>query len=112
MISHLVRSRADFQILAVTRDASSAPAQRLVKMSPRITLVQGNLADPARLFKTAKDLARAPIWGVFSVQVSTYPTSPWLHVPLEAARLTSLSHRRPPTERTRATAASWARARP
>ncbi|KAF6834476.1 NmrA-like family protein [Colletotrichum plurivorum] len=68
VISHLVREKSDFEILAVTRDASSAPAQRLLKMSPRIKLVQGNLADPTRLFKTAKHLAKAPIWGVFSVQ--------------------------------------------
>ncbi|KZL72618.1 nucleoside-diphosphate-sugar epimerase family protein (NmrA-like family protein) [Colletotrichum tofieldiae] len=69
VINHLVEQNADLEILAVTRDANSASAQRLLKKSPKIRLVQGNLADPTALFKTAKTVAASPIWGVFSVQV-------------------------------------------
>ncbi|GKT95756.1 nucleoside-diphosphate-sugar epimerase family protein [Colletotrichum tofieldiae] len=68
VINHLVEQNADLEILAVTRDANSASAQRLLKKSPKIRLVQGNLADPTALFKTAKTVAASPIWGVFSVQ--------------------------------------------
>jgi len=69
VINRLVEQNADLEILAVTRNASSASAQRLLKKSPKIRLVQGELSDPAALFKTAKEVASSPIWGVFSVQV-------------------------------------------
>ncbi|KAK3393444.1 NmrA-like family protein [Podospora didyma] len=61
----------DFEILAVTRDANSASAQRLLAKAPtKIKLLQGDLADPASLFKSAAALTTTPIWGVFSVQVA------------------------------------------
>ncbi|KAK1598866.1 NmrA-like family protein [Colletotrichum navitas] len=69
VINRLVEQNADLEILAVTRNASSASAQRLLKKSPKIRLVQGELSDPAALFKTAKEVASSPIWGVFSLQV-------------------------------------------
>ncbi|KDN71770.1 putative NmrA-like family protein [Colletotrichum sublineola] len=69
LINRLVEQNADVEILAVTRNASSGSAQRLLKKSPKIKLVQGSLADPTTLFKTAKEVAGSPIWGVFSVQV-------------------------------------------
>lgn len=60
-----------FTILAVTRDSSSASAQKLAARSPTIRLVQGNLDDIPQLFQTATAVADpSPIWGVFSVQVS------------------------------------------
>ncbi|KAK0610599.1 nucleoside-diphosphate-sugar epimerase family protein [Bombardia bombarda] len=69
VISTLLKEKAGFEILAVTRDANSASAQRLRSKAPdTIKLVQGDLADPAALFKTAKGVATNPIWGVFSVQ--------------------------------------------
>lgn len=70
VINHLVEQNADFEILAVTRDATSGSAQRLLKKSSKIRLIQGNLADPTALFKTAQEVASSPIWGVFSVQVT------------------------------------------
>ncbi|KAL0931217.1 nucleoside-diphosphate-sugar epimerase family protein [Colletotrichum truncatum] len=68
VIDQLLREKADFEILAVTRDATSGSAQRLLNKSAQIKLVQGNLADPTALFKTAKSVTENPIWGVFSVQ--------------------------------------------
>lgn len=35
-----------------------------------IRLVEGNLEDPAGIFKNARSVTRNPIWGMFSVQVS------------------------------------------
>ncbi|KAK2035113.1 NmrA-like family protein [Colletotrichum zoysiae] len=69
LINRLVEQNADLEILAVTRNAGSGSAQRLLKKSPKIRLVQGHIADPTTLFKTAKEVASSPIWGVFSVQV-------------------------------------------
>ncbi|KAL4729444.1 hypothetical protein ACLX1H_003864 [Fusarium chlamydosporum] len=69
VLNRLVKQNADFKILAVTRNAKSPSAQRLLGKSPNIKLVQGDLADPAAIFKTAKSVTDKPIWGVFSVQV-------------------------------------------
>ncbi|KAJ0123625.1 NmrA-like family domain-containing protein [Diaporthe amygdali] len=68
VIDQLLRQNADFEILAVTRNADSGSAQRLLKKSNQIKLVQGNMADPTALFKTAREVTKTPIWGVFSVQ--------------------------------------------
>ncbi|KAL4886411.1 hypothetical protein BJY04DRAFT_213179 [Aspergillus karnatakaensis] len=68
LIRSLVSKNAPFQILAVTRNTQSASAQRLSKLSARISLVQGDLDRPAELFQAAKALSSSPIWGVFSVQ--------------------------------------------
>jgi hypothetical protein len=69
VINKLLEEKADFDILAVTRDASSASAQRLLTKSPKIKLVQGNLAEPSAIFRAAAGVTKSPIWGVFSVQV-------------------------------------------
>ncbi|KAI1338229.1 NAD(P)-binding protein [Xylariaceae sp. FL0016] len=66
----LNQSSTKFSILAVTRDATSASAQRLAAKSPTIELVQGNLDDVSAIFKEAHKLCREPVWGVYSVQVS------------------------------------------
>jgi uncharacterized protein YbjT (DUF2867 family) len=71
VVNKLLDEKADFEILAVTRDAKSASAQRLMEKSPKIKLVQGNLAEPLAIFKAAKEVTDSPIWGVFSVQVIT-----------------------------------------
>jgi uncharacterized protein YbjT (DUF2867 family) len=70
VIRNLLQQKANFEILALTRDAKSASAQRLLKTSPKIKLVQGNMANPADIFRTAKTVTKLPVWGVFSVQVS------------------------------------------
>lgn len=69
VLNNLIKEKANFNILAVTRNATSPSAQRLLQKSSNIKLVQGDLADPAAIFKTARGLAQQPIWGVFSVQV-------------------------------------------
>ena len=69
VISKLLEENADFEILAVTRDANSRSAQRLLAKSSKVKLVQGNLAQPSAIFKTAGEVTDLPIWGVFSVQV-------------------------------------------
>lgn len=60
-----------FTLLAVTRNASSPSAQKLLTRASNLKLVQGDQDDVPALFKTAKSVAPgSSIWGVFSVQVS------------------------------------------
>ena len=68
VIDALLRADAEFQILAVTRDASSGGAQKLKAKSSKIQLVEGNLDRPDELFANADKFISQPIWGVFSVQ--------------------------------------------
>ncbi|KAK3358483.1 NmrA-like family protein [Lasiosphaeria ovina] len=73
VIKHLLQQNNanDFEILAVTRNAASASAQRLLSTAPaKIKLLQGDLLSPAALFQTAQQLTKSPIWGVFGVQVA------------------------------------------
>jgi nucleoside-diphosphate-sugar epimerase len=70
LVNALLDANADFEVLAVTRNEKSDAAQKLAKRSPKIKLVQGDMNNPTGLFEAAKKLASAPIWGVFSVQVS------------------------------------------
>ncbi|KAH8660170.1 hypothetical protein BX600DRAFT_383610 [Xylariales sp. PMI_506] len=73
LIKALLAARADFQILAVTRDASSSGAQRLAAKSSNIQIIQGNLDDTDAIFKAAEiKAASRPIWGVFSVQTPAF----------------------------------------
>ncbi|KAH6972480.1 nucleoside-diphosphate-sugar epimerase family protein [Ilyonectria sp. MPI-CAGE-AT-0026] len=72
VINALLARNADFKILAVTRDAASASAQRLAAKSPKISIVQGNLDDTDSVFQNAKKVTPLPIWGVFSVQVPAF----------------------------------------
>ncbi|RAR14892.1 NAD(P)-binding protein [Stemphylium lycopersici] len=57
VIDALLKANAPYEILALTRDASS-----------RIKLVTGNLDAAESVFKKAKEATKAPVWGVFSVQ--------------------------------------------
>ncbi|KAJ4145948.1 hypothetical protein LMH87_004779 [Akanthomyces muscarius] len=68
VIAALLAQKASFQMLALTRDSSSASARRLASQSPNITLIEGNLDDARSVFEKAKKATSAPIWGVFSVQ--------------------------------------------
>ncbi|KAK5138861.1 hypothetical protein LTR04_004121 [Oleoguttula sp. CCFEE 6159] len=63
-------SSSDFTILAVTRDTNSGGAKKLAAKSDSIKLVQGNLDDIPELFRNATEVAKQPIWGVYSVQIS------------------------------------------
>ena len=56
-------------ILAVTRSASSAGAQKLASSSPTIKLVEGTLGNVPALFDAAAKLTEQPIWGVYSIQL-------------------------------------------
>ena len=69
VIRSLIARNAPFEILAVTRNPQSASAQRLAKLSSNIKLVQGDLDKPTEIFQSAQHVTKAPIWGVFSVQV-------------------------------------------
>lgn len=69
LIKNLVQKNAPFQILAVTRNPQSPSAQKLLKESKNIKLVQGDSNDPSEIFKNAQQQISEPIWGVFSVQV-------------------------------------------
>lgn len=72
VIAALFAHKPSFQMLALTRDSSSASAQRLASKSPDITLVECNLDDARSVFETAKKATSVPIWGVFSVQVCLF----------------------------------------
>lgn len=62
-------SKANFIILALTRNPDSASAKALAAKSTIIKLVKGNLDDTPAVFKAALEAsAGAPLWGVFSVQ--------------------------------------------
>lgn len=70
-INALLKANADFEVIALTRNAQSASAQKLQAKSSRIKLITGNLDDLEDVFKKAKEATSLPIWGVFSVQVSS-----------------------------------------
>lgn len=62
-------SKANFTILALTRNPDSASAKALAARSTIIKLVKGNLDDTPDVFKAALEVSGGvPIWGVFSVQ--------------------------------------------
>lgn len=69
VVNALLKAHADFEILALTRNAQSSSAQRLVQKSPKIKLITGNLDAINDVFQKAKEATKTPIWGVFSVQV-------------------------------------------
>jgi nucleoside-diphosphate-sugar epimerase len=69
VINALLKANYDFNIIALTRNASSPSAQKLVQKSPKIKVITGNLDDLSSVFTKAQEAADAPIWGVFSVQV-------------------------------------------
>jgi len=58
---------SSFTILAVTRNAESGSAKKLVEKGCKI--VQGDLHDVPAIFESAKKVTSEPIWGVFSVQI-------------------------------------------
>ncbi|EGU79149.1 hypothetical protein FOQG_05658 [Fusarium oxysporum f. sp. raphani 54005] len=68
VLDRLVKQNADVEILAVSRNPNSPSAQKLLKKSSNIKLVQGDLSDAATIFKNASEVTKQPIWGVFSVQ--------------------------------------------
>ncbi|KAI1374410.1 NAD(P)-binding protein [Hypoxylon crocopeplum] len=70
VVNALLKANADFEILALTRDSQSASAQRLLQKSPKIKLVTGNLDAADTIFHKAKEVTKAPVWGVFSVQAA------------------------------------------
>ncbi|KAF3054966.1 NmrA-like family domain-containing protein 1 [Daldinia childiae] len=70
VVSALLKANADFEILALTRDAQSASAQRLAQKSPKIKLVTGDMDTPENIFSKAREVTKTPIWGVYSVQAA------------------------------------------
>lgn len=75
VLAQLSSFNADFTLLAVTRDANSTSAKRIVDRHPDVKLIEGNLDDVPTLFATARAILKKSgqaeqIWGVYSVQVS------------------------------------------
>lgn len=68
VIKALLKINAPFEILALTRNAKSSSAQKLVQQSSKIKLVTGNLDSIDDAFSKAREMTKLPIWGVFSVQ--------------------------------------------
>ncbi|KAH8656701.1 hypothetical protein BGZ60DRAFT_384587 [Tricladium varicosporioides] len=71
VVNALLRAKADLEIFAVTRNAQSRSAQNLLKKSSQIKLIVGNLDNPNDIFQKARQASHVPIWGVYSVQVSS-----------------------------------------
>jgi uncharacterized protein YbjT (DUF2867 family) len=76
LASHSTASQ--FTLLAVTRNADSPSAKRIVERHPQVLLVQGDLNDVPGLFASAKSTLKEAgkpeqIWGVYSVQISMGP---------------------------------------
>ena len=69
VVNALLKANADFEIIALTRNAQSTSAQNLLKKSPKIKLVTGDFNSIDEVFRKAKEAANAPIWGVFNMQV-------------------------------------------
>jgi len=61
VLEALLASKAPFQILALTRDASKAQS---LASKPNVTVIEGNSTNPASIFEANK-----PIYGVFCVTV-------------------------------------------
>ncbi|PLB54791.1 NAD(P)-binding protein [Aspergillus steynii IBT 23096] len=59
LIRSLVQRKAPFEILA-----------KLASLSKSIKLIQGDLDNPAGIFKNAQRVTKSPIWGVYSVQTA------------------------------------------
>jgi uncharacterized protein YbjT (DUF2867 family) len=59
---------SSFEVLAVTRDASSPSAAKLASLSSNIKPLQGDLNDAPALFSSARKLTSNPIWGFYNVQ--------------------------------------------
>ncbi|RAH59375.1 nmrA-like family protein [Aspergillus piperis CBS 112811] len=70
LIRNLLLRKAPLEILAVTRNTSSASSQKLASLSPNIKLVEGDLDNPGAIFRNAQRLTTSPIWGVYSVQAA------------------------------------------
>ncbi|KAF1830720.1 NAD(P)-binding protein [Decorospora gaudefroyi] len=68
VIDALLKANAPYEILALTRNAQSPSAQKLLKKSPTIKLLTGDLDACDQVFTNAKEATKLPIWGVFSVQ--------------------------------------------
>ncbi|KAL7951562.1 hypothetical protein V8C42DRAFT_304460 [Trichoderma barbatum] len=71
-IRALLSRNADFRLLAVTRDKTSRSAQRLASLSPKVTLLQGDLNDTDAIFGRAKEVSKSSPWGVFSIQAPKF----------------------------------------
>jgi|SRR3569833_1967535 len=58
-----------YQVLALTRHPSSAPARKLrERFGSRVTITEGNLDDPDRLRQVfAEQRDHGSVWGVFAV---------------------------------------------
>ncbi|KAJ5634665.1 hypothetical protein N7528_002507 [Penicillium herquei] len=70
LIRSLVSRNAPFEILAVTRNPTSASALKLKSLSSKIKLVEGDLDNPAAIFQKAQSLTSTAVWGVYSVQAA------------------------------------------
>ncbi|KAF2033162.1 NAD(P)-binding protein [Setomelanomma holmii] len=68
VVNALLKTNADFEIVALTRNAKSASGKKLSQKSPKVKLVTGNLDALDDVFQKAKEATKLPIWGVFSVQ--------------------------------------------
>lgn len=69
-VINALANHPSFTLLAQTRNAAGAGAQKLVAKGNNIQVVEGNQDDVASLFANAAKACNGPIWGVYSVQIS------------------------------------------
>ena len=69
VVDALLKAKEDFQIIALTRNATSPSAKRLAAKSSAVKVLQGDMNQPQLVFSEAKKLVGEPVWGVFMVQV-------------------------------------------
>lgn len=58
-----------FTLIALTRNKTSPASQNIAKKSSSVQILQGDMNEPALIFKAAQQLTGKPIWGIFMVQV-------------------------------------------
>ncbi|EME38900.1 hypothetical protein DOTSEDRAFT_180879 [Dothistroma septosporum NZE10] len=63
-------NNAEFTLIAITRNATGAGADKLKSKGSNIKVVQGDQNDCPALFEAAESQASGPIWGVYSVQIA------------------------------------------
>ncbi|KAH8596194.1 hypothetical protein B0O99DRAFT_661338 [Bisporella sp. PMI_857] len=57
LLNALIKANADFEILALTRNASSTSAQELLNKSPKVKVIAGNLDAADEVFAKAREAA-------------------------------------------------------
>lgn len=69
VVNALLKANTDLEIITLTRNAKLSVAQRFLQKLAGIKLITFNLDAIDDAFRKAKEATKAPVSGVFSVQV-------------------------------------------